>query len=195
VTLLAGWALVKAGAGQLFGLLRVIPWPVWLALAVLVTGWRWGEHRHDAGVEAERARWIAAQAEVDARAKAETERRARAAQAANADASKAAAAAITNTRVAASGAVERIRYVTRSIQVPAGCPHALPASVQSELARATERTAAAGNPLRAGRDDRPDAAAGGLAAGWAGVGAVDPRRLGGGAAAAGDRACLSAPAS
>lgn len=195
MTLLAAWALVKAGAGRLFGLLRAIPWPVWLALAVLAAGWRWGEHQHDVGAEAERARWIAAQAEVDARTKAETERRARAAQAANVDASKAAAAAITDTRVAASAAVERIRYVTRSIQVPAGCPHALPPGVRDELARAAERTAAAGDPLRAGRDDRSDTAAGGLAAGWGGVGAVDPRRLGGGAAAAGDRACMSAPAS
>lgn len=195
MTMLAGWALVKAGAGRLFGLLRLVPWWAWLALAVLAAGWRWGEHRHDAGVEAERARWIAAQTEADAKAKAETERRDRAAQAVNADASTAAAAAVTDTRVTAATAVERIRYVTRSIQAPAGCPHALPASVQGELARAAERTASAGNSLRAGRDDRPDAAAGGLAAGWAGVGAVDPGRLGGGAATAGGGACLPAPAS
>ncbi len=195
MTLVAGWALVKAGAGRLFELLRLVPWWAWLALAVLAAGWRWGEHRHDAGVEAERARWIAAQAKADAKSKAETERRDRVAQAVSADASKAATAAVTDTRTAAAAAVERIRYVTRSMPIPAGCPHALPASVQSELARATERTAAAGNPLRAGRDDRPDAAAGGLAAGWAGVGAVDPGWLGGGAATAGDRACLSAPAS
>lgn len=195
MTLVAGWALVKAGAGRVFGLLRAIPGEWWLILLVAFLVWRWGEHRHDAGVEAERARWIAALAKADAKAKAETERRDRAAQAVNAGASNAAAAAVTNTRVAAASAVERIRYVTRSMPIPAGCPDALPASVRDELARAAERTAAAGSPLRAGRDDRSDTAAGGLAAGWGGVGAVDPRRLGGGAAAAGDRACMSAPAS
>lgn len=195
MTLVAGWALVKAGAGRVFGLLRAIPGEWWLILLVAFLVWRWGEHRHDAGVEAERARWIAALAKADAKAKAETERRDRAAQAVNAGASNAAAAAVTNTRVAAASAVERIRYVTRSMPIPAGCPDALPASVRDELARAAERTAAAGSPLRAGRHDRSDAAAGGLAAGWASVGAADTGRLGGGATTAGDRACMSAPAS
>ena len=194
MTIIAGWALVKTGAGRLFELLRLVPWWAWLALAVLAAGWRWGEHRHDVGVEAERARWIAAQAKADAKAKSETERRDRAAQAVNADASKAATAAVTDTRVAAASAAERIRYVTRSMPIPSGCPHALPASVRDELARAAERAATAGNPLRAGRDDRSDATAGGLAAGWAGLGAVDTGRLGRGAAIAGGRACLPAAA-
>ena len=195
MTLVAGWALVKAGAGRLFELLRAIPAEWWTIALIAILTWLWTDRRCDLRVEAERARWIAVQAKADAKAKAEAERRDRAAQAVNADASKAAAAAVTDTRVAAASAVERIRYVTRSMPIPSGCPHALPASVQSELARATERTAAAGNPLRAGRDDRPDAAAGGLAAGWAGLGAVDTGRLGRGAAIAGGRACLFAPAS
>lgn len=195
MTLLAGWALVKAGAGRMFGLLRMVPWWFWVIVAVLFLWQVDRDARYRAGVETERTRWIAAQAKADARARADAERRDRAAQAANADASKAAAVAATDTRVTAASAVERIRYVTRSIQVPAGCPDALPPSVRDELARAAERTAAAGSPLRAGRNDRSDAAAGGLAAGWAGVGAVDPRGLGRGAATAGGGACLSAPAS
>ncbi len=195
MTLVAGWALVKAGAGRLFELLRAIPAEWWTIALIAILTWLWTDRRCDLRVEAERARWIAVQAKADAKAKAEAERRDRAAQAVNADASKAAAAAVTDTRTAAATAVERIRYVTRSMPIPAGCPHALPASVRDELARAAERTATAGSSLRAGRDDRSDTTARGLAAGWAGLGAVDPGRLGGGAATAGGGACLSAPAS
>jgi hypothetical protein len=51
-------------------LTRAVPWPVWLALAVLLTGWIYGNHRYAEGTQAERARWEAraaiAKAEADA---------------------------------------------------------------------------------------------------------------------------------
>jgi hypothetical protein len=44
----------------------------------------------------------------------------------------------------AAGSVERIRYVTRTIEVPAGCPVSLPPAVMRELEEAAESARAAG---------------------------------------------------
>lgn len=52
--------------------LAKIPWQVWLLAAVLLTGWLWGNHRYDQGVDRERARWEAAAAKAKARADAAT---------------------------------------------------------------------------------------------------------------------------
>lgn len=47
---------------------------------------------------------------------------------------------------------EKIRYVTRTVEVPAHCPIALPAGVQSELSQAVNEAAAAKRRLQAALD-------------------------------------------
>ena len=65
---------------------------------------------------------------------------------------------------------ERIRYVTRTIAVPANCPVSLPASVRQDLDQARSETITAGRELRAGLHRGSTTTAGQLATGWPGVG-------------------------
>lgn len=48
--------------------LRRIPWQVWLVLAVLATGWLWGNHRYAQGEQHERGVWEARIAKAQAEA-------------------------------------------------------------------------------------------------------------------------------
>lgn len=68
--------------GSLFGgiwkLAKLVPWYVWVAAVVAGYGWHWHsgkvEAARDAGVQQERAAWVAAQDKAKADAKAEAER-------------------------------------------------------------------------------------------------------------------------
>lgn len=146
-------AAAVAGAGKAaWGFLRRIPWQAWAVAAVLFVGWRYGEHRYAAGVATENTRWTEAQAEADRKAKAETDKRDKVASKTNDTAAAEGAAATTKTQVETAAAVERVKYVTRTIEVPSGCPVAVPDIVRDEGRAAVDRARAAGSPLRAGRD-------------------------------------------
>lgn len=146
------WLAVKAFFGGAWKFLRAVPWQAWLVAAVLLVGWRWGEHRYDAGVAAESARWVAAQAEADRQAKAAKEKRDRVATDVSAATTERAHEATTKTRTETAAAVERVKYETRTIVVPAACPTGLPAVVRDEGRAAVERARSAGREVRAGRD-------------------------------------------
>lgn len=140
--------LADAGA-----VLRRVPWQVWAAAALLLAGWAFGHSRYTAGVAAERARWEALQAKADREAKAAERARDAASVAVSEAAVQAGHEAVVDTRTETVAAVERVRYVTRTISVPAECPEpVLPASVHAEGRQAVERARAAGRSLRAGAD-------------------------------------------
>lgn len=132
--------------------LRAIPWQAWAVAAVLLIGWRYGEHRYDAGVADENARWVTAQAKADAEAKDAEEARNKAAAVVNTETSQQAHEATVETRTETASAVERVRYEIRTIEVPAGCPTALPDRVRDEGRAAVERARAAADQVRAGRN-------------------------------------------
>jgi len=136
----------------LWALLRRLPWQVWAAAALVAAFWWWGGHRYNAGVAAERARWEAAQAEADRKAREAEAKRDAAAAAVNDKAAARASEAATEVRTETAAAVERVRYVTRTIDVPADCPAGLPDLVRDEGRAAVARARAAGDQVRAGRD-------------------------------------------
>lgn len=143
--------LIAAAKGA-WAFLRAIPWQAWAVAAVLLIGWRYGEHRYDSGVADERASWVAAQAKADAEAKAAAAKQAQDAAAINNSTTDRAHEATVETRTETAAAVERVRYETRTIEVPANCPTGLPDRVRDEGRAAVDRARAAGSPLRAGRD-------------------------------------------
>ena len=145
----AGAIALAKGA---LGFLRAIPWQVWAVAAVLGAGWYYGEVRYDAGVAAEKARWTKAQADADRQARAATEARDKAAEGVNSATTERAHEATVATRTETAAAVERVRYVTHTIEVPADCPVGLPDRVLEEGRAAVDRARAAGREVRAGSD-------------------------------------------
>lgn len=138
--------LIAAAKGA-WSFLRAIPWQAWAVAAVLLIGWRYGEHRYDAGVAAENGRWMAAQAKADADAKAAAEKQAADAAAINTSTTDRAYEATVETRTETAAAVERVKHIVRTIEVPAGCPTQLPVEVSEEGRRAVERARRAGDGI------------------------------------------------
>lgn len=143
--------MLRAILGAIGRALRMIPWQLYAIVALLMAGWLYGAHQYRAGVAAERARWTAAQAAADAKARAADDARDKTSGVLSVAASQRAHDAVTETRTETAAAVERVRYVTRTIEVPAACPVGLPASVRDEGRAAVERANAAGGALRAGQ--------------------------------------------
>lgn len=145
-------ALLQKLWGWMVDFVKAVPWQVWLALALAFAVWRYGEAQYSAGVADERAvwtEWREKQEEVDRELVAAQKL---AASQIALDTQAKAQKASTDTRTETAAAVERIRYVTRTIEVPAECRAAvqLPDSVRDELTQAAARTRAAGDPMRAG---------------------------------------------
>lgn len=143
MTFIAALELAKALGKGVWGFLRSIPWPVWLAAAVLVVGWRYGEHRYAAGVVDENARWVAAQVEADRKAKEAADKRAEESKSIATHTTEAAHEATVKTQTETAAAVAKVEYVTRTIKVPADCPVTLPGVVRDEGRAAVERARAA----------------------------------------------------
>lgn len=152
MTFAAALALAKAFGNGAWGILRAIPWQAWLVAALLLAGWRYGEHRAEQATAACDARWEVAQAEADRKAEEATAKRDATASAVNTDTTERAHEATVETRTETAAAVERVIYETRTIEVPVGCPTALPVRVRNEGRAAVERARAAGDPMRAGRN-------------------------------------------
>lgn len=139
-------AAAIAGIGKsVWDFLRGIPWQAWAVAAVLFIGWRYGEHRYDTGVAGESQRWIEAQAKADREAKAAAAKRDKAATGINDTAAAEGAAATAKTQVETAAAAERVKYITRTIKVPAGCPTQLPTEVVDEGRKAVDRARRAGD--------------------------------------------------
>lgn len=147
-------ALARTAWAWLVDLLKAVPWQVWVGIGVALIVFLYGRQQYVDGQLTERAKWqawVAEQERVDAELVAA--QKLAAAQIA-ADTQAKGQQASTDTRTETAAAVERIRYVTRTVQVPAECRAAvqLPDGVRDELAQAAARTRTAGDPLRAGAD-------------------------------------------
>lgn len=95
------------------------------------------------GRRIERGEWVSQLAQAADRARqAELERDLAASTAARLAREKASLEA-AQTRTETASSQERIRYVTRNIEVPAGCPVSLPDSVRDELAEGVSKANAA----------------------------------------------------
>lgn len=140
--------MISVVVKAIFGALRAIPWWAWVVFALIGAAYWYGERRYDAGQAAERAMWEDAQALAEKEAKADEEARDRASKAVSDESANAAQDAVVETRDETASAVERVRYVTRKIVVPADCP-GLPDSVSDEGRAAVERARAAQGPVRA----------------------------------------------
>jgi hypothetical protein len=134
------WALL---AGKVWGWLRAIPWQAWAIIAVLALWWWDRSGEYDRGREVERGQWEAAQRAADHAAEVAAKSRAEKSASIAQDAKQAAADAVTDARTETAKAVERVRYETRTIHVPADCPVTLPDSVRDEGRKAVERARAA----------------------------------------------------
>lgn len=143
---------ILAALRVLGGWLKAVPWQAWVALALLILAWRYGDFVADAREREVRAEYAAAQAEADRKFAEHAQRMATAARRI-ADASvRLAAAASTETRTETAAAVGKVRDATRNMAVPAGCPVGLPDVVRAEGRAAVERARAAGGSVRAGTD-------------------------------------------
>jgi uncharacterized membrane protein len=143
---------ILAALRVLGGWLKAVPWQAWVALAVLLLGWRYGDLRANQRELEVRAEYVAAQAEADRKFAAQARRLADASRRIADDTVRMASTASTDTRTETASAVEKVRYVTRQIVVPAGCPVGLPDGVRNEGREAVERARAAGGAVRAGGD-------------------------------------------
>ena len=144
------WQVAKGIFGGVWRFLRSIPWQVWAFAAVVVLALLYGENRADAREESVREEFAALEAAAnDAQAK-QAAKDAETAKTITADTTKRTTAAVVDTRTKTATAVERVRYETKTIVVPADCASALrlPDIVQSEGRQAIERANAADRPLR-----------------------------------------------
>lgn len=144
------WAAVKLFLGAAWGFVKSIPWQFWLFAAVVAAAWYYGEVRADQREAECNRKWEAAQAEADRKAKEAEDKRDKGAAKTNDQAAGKAAEASASTRTETAGAVERVIYETRTIQVPVGCPTTLPARVSDEGRAAVARARAARGQVRTG---------------------------------------------
>lgn len=122
--------MIMSGIAVVTGLLRKVPWQIWLVLAVLATGWFYGNHRYGEGVadtQAEAAR--AAQRQFD-RQLAKIRKEAR-----EYEQDREAGRAESQDRQ------ERIREFYRTVEVPADCaaPDAIRGVLDDAVRRANAR--------------------------------------------------------
>lgn len=148
MTWATAWQLLKAFGG----LLRAVPMWVWLVAALLIA-WHFDRgEQYQAGVDAEKARQVAAQLEADREAKAKQDERDQDAAQISRQSDERAQDAVVETRTETAAAVERVRYETRVIEVPVGCDRPLPVGLRDEFAKAVDAANAASRGLRAGAD-------------------------------------------
>lgn len=143
--------LVAAAKGAR-GFLRAVPWQVWLAAAVLIAGWRYGEWCADTREAAVNARWEQAQREANEQQRAHEQQRDSTADTIADTSDKRAAEAVADTRTTTAQAAERVRYEIRTVEVPAVCDGDVPVVVRDEFSAAISRANAAASALRKGRD-------------------------------------------
>lgn len=152
--------MIGAAAGPLLGAMaraaRAVPVRIWVSIAiaaVIVVAWRWDRaEQYRAGVDAEAARWAAAQAEADREAARAEARRDRTSSDISTQSDERATDAVVETRTETAAAVERVRYETQVIEVPVGCDRPLPVGVRDEFAKAIAAANAAGRQVRAERN-------------------------------------------
>lgn len=142
----AAWEVLKVFGG----LLRAVPLWVWM-VAVLLVAWHIDRgEQYQAGVDAEKARQVAAQLEADREAREKQDKRDQDAVQISRQSDERAQDAVVETRTETAAAVERVRYETRVIEVPVGCDRPLPVGLRDEFAKAVDAANAAGRGLRAG---------------------------------------------
>lgn len=123
--------------------LRRVPWQAW-ALLALLAGLGWFSHsRYQAGYAAAQAKCEADAAAALAEAVESAAQDAETARQIGIDTGREAARLQADIAASTATSVERIRYVTRTIEVPAGCPASLPDGVRVELQAAADRARAA----------------------------------------------------
>ena len=117
--------MISAGLLTAWQFVKNLPWQLWLVLAVIATGWFYGNARYNDGVAEERARWEAKVQEAKDRAKdadvGAADQRAKDAER-NDDASDARKDAIRdNGRTGLN--CERLRRAYPNRPLPAACGH------------------------------------------------------------------------
>lgn len=127
---------------------------VWVCLALIIAALAaikvYGHEQYKQGAADDNAKWVAAQAKADRQAKADQDKRDATAAQIAVDTSAHAQSGIKQIQQQTAKAVEKVKYVTRTIRTPADCP-ALPASVSDEGRAAVERANAANRALRTGQ--------------------------------------------
>jgi len=116
------WLMVKGFLSGAWKFLSSIDWRIWLFAAVIIAAWFYGEFKADAREATVNAHWEDAQAKANEKVKkAEVKRDETVERITDWTANEGAIAA-ADTRAETAGATERVRYVTRTIRVPVGCP-------------------------------------------------------------------------
>lgn len=133
---------------RLWKILRGIPWQAWVAVALALVVWRYGEARYDAGVAACRAAVAAAAAKASDAARAEERRQSDASAAATQAKDERLNEKLPAIENRTHEAAERIRIAYRDRPVPAECKR--PDRVREELEAARRRANAAAGELRRG---------------------------------------------
>lgn len=144
------WLMLKAAFGGVLKVIKSIPLPVWLFIGGVCLALWYGERRHGSGIAQERERWEAMEAAAnDAQAK-QAAKDAGTSAGITGDTQKRTGDAVVDTRTKTATAVERVRYETRTIVVPADCAAALrlPDGVSREGREAIERANAAHRPMQ-----------------------------------------------
>lgn len=132
----------------LWKILRGIPWQAWVAVALALVVWRYGEARYDAGVADCREAVAAADAKASEAARAEERRQSDASAAATRAKDERLNEKLPAIKNRTHEATERIRIVYRDRPVPAECKR--PDGVREELEAARRRANAAAGELRRG---------------------------------------------
>lgn len=141
---------LKAAFGGVLKVIKSIPLPVWLFIGGVCLALWYGENRADNREEEVREEFAALQAAAnDAQAK-QAAKDASTSAGITADTDKRTTAVVVDTRTKTATAVERVRYETKTIVVPADCVAAvrLPDGVSREGREAIERANAADRPMR-----------------------------------------------
>ena len=144
------WLAIRAMLGTAWGFLKSIPWQFWATALGIFLILCYGDYRADARETEVREEYAALEAAAnDAQAK-QAAKDAETAKDITADTDKRTTAAVVDTRTKTATAVERVRYETKTIVVPADCDSALrlPDIVQSEGRQAIERANAAHRPMQ-----------------------------------------------
>lgn len=147
--MLAAFSTAGALLRGAWRLLRAVPLEAWAVIALLAVAWRYGEHRFNSGEAAATTRCEAAQVRTERDSQQAQLTRDSAAETVNTTTDWTAREAVVQSRTETATAVERVRHVTRTIEVAADCPAGLPDRVHAEGRAAVQRARAAGDPLRA----------------------------------------------
>lgn len=138
------WAKALAGAKAAGRAVRAIPLPVWGAIVMAVAFWGHGRSQFEAGKREAQAACAEAQRKREDAAQRAIQRRDTRAATINTETAARGAQASARHREETVKSVERVRYVTRTIHVPAACDGPMPDGLRDAMGEAVRRANTAG---------------------------------------------------